>query len=162
MSFISFKEGSPKDHLHLQVGKERTNQLPVKFPANSVAPCNEVWNIGNRTFVQILLQLCVLSSIQQLLPYAIAFWNVLASNQRAAVEEATYNPLICYESSLWTKNQPATVGSVVERSSQLAYAQQGLGSSLQLMEHQVGAEKSLLSGPLRQALEVAPENHHAT
>jgi hypothetical protein len=44
MRYISFKEGFPKDHLQF------LNQLPVKFPANSVAPCNEVRSIGNRTF----------------------------------------------------------------------------------------------------------------
>jgi hypothetical protein len=70
---------------------------------NSVAPCNEVWNIGDITFVPILVQLRVLSAIQQRHWYEIVFRNVLASNQRAAVEDATYNPLICYESSVWTK-----------------------------------------------------------
>jgi hypothetical protein len=81
---------------------------------------------------------------------------MLASNQRAVVEEATYNPLIWYENFLWTKKQPATFGSVVGRSSWLQYAQQGLGSSLQLIEHQVVATKSLRSWPLRPALEGAP------
>ncbi len=104
MSFISFKEGFPKDHVQLAL--KILNQLPVKFLANSVAPCNEVWNIGNRTFGLTLVQLHVLSAIQQLHRYAIVFRNVLASNQRAVVEEATYNPLIWYENSLWTKKQP--------------------------------------------------------
>ena len=45
MSFISFKEGFPKDYL--QLARDVLNQLPAKFPANSVAPSNEVWNIGN-------------------------------------------------------------------------------------------------------------------
>ncbi len=87
----------------------------------------------------------MLSAIQQLHRYAIVFRNVLASNQRAVV--AKYNPLICYENSLWTKKQPATFGSVVGRSSRLQYAQQGLGSTLQLIEHQVVATKSLWSAP---------------
>jgi hypothetical protein len=36
MSFISSKEGLPKDHL--QLVRNALNQLLVKFPANSVAP----------------------------------------------------------------------------------------------------------------------------
>ena len=83
-SFISFKEGFPKDYLHL--ARDVLNQLPAKFPANSVAPSNEVWNIGNRIFALILL----LTAIQQLQRYAIFFRNVLASNQHAVVKEATY------------------------------------------------------------------------
>jgi hypothetical protein len=63
--------------------------------------------------------------------YAIVFRNVSASNQCAVVEEATYNPLICYENSLWTKKQPAIFGSVVGKSSRPPYAEQGLGLSLQ-------------------------------
>jgi hypothetical protein len=127
MSLISFKQGFPTDHL--QLARNVLNQLPEKFPANSIAPCNEVWNIGNRTFGLTLVQLHALSSIQQLHLYAIVFQSVLASNQRAVVEleEATYNPLICYENTLWTKKQPATFGSVVGMSSWLTYAQQGLG-----------------------------------
>ena len=95
-------------------------------------------------------------AIQQHHRYAIVFRNVLASNQRVAVEEATYNPRICYENSLWTKKQPAVFGSVVVRPSRLQYAQQGLGLSLQLIEHQVVATKSLWSRPLRPALKGAP------
>ncbi len=97
------KEGFPKDHLQLEESS--------KFSA----PCNEVWNIGNRTFGLTLVQLHVLSAIQQLHLYAIVFRNVLASNQRAVLEEATYNPLICYENSLCTMKQPATFGSNVGR-----------------------------------------------
>ncbi len=41
-------------------------------------------------------------------------------------------------------------------SSRLPYAQQGLGSSLQLIEHQVVGTKSLLSWPLLPALKGAP------
>ncbi len=104
------------------------------------------------------MQLHVLSAVQQLHWHAIVFQNVLASNQRAVVEEATYNPLICYENSLWTKKQPSISGSVVERPSRLPYAQQGHGSSLQLIEHRVVATKSLWSGPLRQALKGAPKD----
>ena len=55
MSFISFREELPKDHLQLA---RNTNQLPVKFSANSVArlaPSKEVWNTGDRIFVQILV-----------------------------------------------------------------------------------------------------------
>ena len=76
MSFISFKEGFPKDYLHL--ARNVLNQLPAKFPANSVAPSNEVWNIGNRIFALILVQQHALTAIQQLQRYAIVFRNVLA------------------------------------------------------------------------------------
>ncbi len=48
-----------------------------------------------------------------------SFENVLASNQRAVVEEATYIPLICYESFLLTNKQPTIFGSVVGMSSRL-------------------------------------------
>ena len=101
MSFISVKEGFPKDHL--QLARSVLNQLQVKFSANSVAraarlaPNNEAWNIGNRIFAPILVQLHALTAIQQLQRYEIVFRNVLASNQRAVVEEAMYIPLICYE-----------------------------------------------------------------
>ncbi len=81
---------------------------------------------------------------------------MLASDQRAVVNEATYNPLICYENSLCAKKQPAIFGCVLERSSWLPYAQQGLGSRLQLLEHQVDATKVVQSWPLRQALKSAP------
>ena len=154
MSFISFKEECPKDHL--QLARNTLNQLPVKFSANSaarLAPSNEAWNIGNRTFAPILVQLHALTAIQQLQRYEIVFRNVLASNQRAVVEEAMYIPLICYENFMWTKKQPAILSGVVGRSSRLPYAQQGLGSSLQ---HQMVATKSLRSGPLQPALKGAP------
>ncbi len=105
MPFISFKEGLPRDHL--QLASNVLNQLSVKSPANPVAPCNEVWNIRNIIFVLILVQMHVLLAIQHLQQYAIVFRNVLASNQRAVVEKATHNPLIYFESSLWTKKQPA-------------------------------------------------------
>ena len=59
---------------------------------------------------------------------------------------------------LWNKKQPAIFGGVVGRSSRLPYAQQGLGSSLQTVEHQMVATKSLKSGPLRPALKGAPMN----
>ena len=98
MSFISFKEGFPKDHLQLAVNV--VNQLPVMFSANSVAwlaPSNEVWNIRDRIFAPILVQLHALTAIQQPLWYAIVFRNVLASNQRAVVEEAKYIPLTCLD-----------------------------------------------------------------
>ena len=114
------------------------SQLPAKFPANSVAPSNEVWNIGDRTFAPILVQQHALTEIQQLQRYAIVFRNVLASNQHAVVKEATYIPLIYDENSLWTKKLPAIFGGVVGRSSRLPYAQQGLGSNLQ---HQMVAMK---------------------
>jgi hypothetical protein len=67
---------------------------------------------------------------------------VLASNRRAVVEEATYNPLICYEIFLWTKKQPAILICVVERSSRLPYSKQGLGL--------------IQSGIIRPALKGAP------
>ena len=72
MSFISFKEECPKDHL--QLARNTLNQLPVKFSANSavrLAPSNEAWNIGDRTFA--LVQLHVLTAIQQLQRYEIVF-----------------------------------------------------------------------------------------
>ena len=87
MSFISFKEEFPKDHL--QLARKTLNQLPVKFSANSVAllaPSNEAWNIGDRIFAPKLVQLHALTATQQLQRYAIVFRNVLASNQRAVVE----------------------------------------------------------------------------
>ena len=127
MSFISFKEELPKDHS--QLARNTLNQLPVKCLVNSVArlaPSNEAWNIGDRIFAPILVQLHALTTIQQLRRYAIVFRDVLASNQRAVVEEATYIPLICYENFMWTKKQPAIFGGVVGRSSRLQYAQQGL------------------------------------
>ena len=68
-----------------------------KVTANSVAPSNEVWNIGDRIFALILVQQ---QDIQQLQRYAIVFRNVLASNQHVVVKEATYIPLICYENYL--------------------------------------------------------------
>ena len=146
------KERFLKDHS--QLARNVLNQLPVKFSANSVArfaPSNEAWNIGNRTFAPILVQLHALTAIQQLQRYEIVFRNVLASNQRAVVEEATYIPLICDENFMWTKKQPAIFSVVVGRSSRLLYAQQGLGSSLQTVEHLMVATKSLRSwtpGPL--------------
>ena len=129
------------------------NQLPTKLPANSVALSNEVWNIGDRIFAPIFVQQHALPAIQQLQWYAIGFRNVLASNQHAVVKEATYNPLICYENSLWTKKLPAIFSGVVGRSSRLPYAQRGLGSNLQ---HQMVATKSLRSGPLQPVLKCAP------
>ena len=83
---------------------------------------------------------------------------MLASNQRAVVEEATYILLICDENFLWTKKppEPAIYSGVVGKSSWLQYAQQRLGSSLQTVEHQMVATKSFLSWPLRPALKVAP------
>ena len=65
------------------------NQLPTKLPVNSVALSNEVWNIGDRIFVPILVQQHALTAIQQLQWYAIVFRNVLASNQHAVVKERT-------------------------------------------------------------------------
>ena len=128
------------------------SQLQAKFPANSFAPSNEVWNIGDRIFAPIIVQQHTLTAIQQLQRYATVFRNVLASNPHALVKEATYIPLICYGNSLWTKKLPAIFGGVVGRSSRLPYAQQGLGSSLQ---HQMVATKSLRSGPLQPALKCA-------
>ena len=52
MSFISFKQGFPKDYL--QLARKVLNQLPAKFPANSVAPSNEVQNIGTEHLRQYL------------------------------------------------------------------------------------------------------------
>ena len=101
MSFISFKEGFPKDDL--QLARNVLNQLPAKFPANSVAPSNEVWNIGDRIFAPILVQQHALPATQQLQRYAIVFQNVIASNQYVVVEGAMQIPLNCYESFLWTK-----------------------------------------------------------
>ena len=151
--FSSFNERLPKDSL--QLARNVLNQLPAKFPANSVAPSNEVWNIGDIIFAPILVQQHALTAVQQLQRYAIVSRNVLASNQHAVVKEATYIPLICYENSLCTKKLPAIFGGVVGRSSRLPYAQQGLGSSLQ---HRMDATKSRQSGPLRPALKGAPMN----
>ena len=78
--FICSKEGFPKDHL--QLARNVLDQLPVKFSANSVAllaPSNEIWNIGDRIFAQILVQLHALTAIQQLQRYAIVFLNVLTN-----------------------------------------------------------------------------------
>ena len=117
---------------------------------------NDVWNIGDRIFALILVQQHALTAIQHLQRCAIVFRNVLASYQHAVVKEATYIPLICYESFLWTKKQPDIFGGVVGRSSWLPYAQQGLGSSLLTVEHQMVATKSLQSGPVRPALKAVP------
>ena len=120
MSFISFTEELPKDHL--QLVRNTLYQLPVKCSVNSVArlaPSNEAWNIGDRTFAPILVQLHALTAIQQLRRYEIVFRNVLASNQRAVVEEATYIPLICFENFMWTKKQPAIFSCVVGKSFRL-------------------------------------------
>ncbi len=70
MSFISFKIGFPKDNL---VGKERLKSAASKVSSKSVAPCNEVWYIGNRTFGLTLVQLHVLSAIQQLIGMKSSF-----------------------------------------------------------------------------------------
>ena len=110
------------------------------------------WHSG----VPILVQLHALTAIQQLQRYAIVFRNVLASNQRAVVEEATYTPLISYKNFMWTKKQPDIFSGVLGRSSRLPYAQQRLGSSLQTVEHQVVATKSLQSWPLRPVHKDAP------
>ena len=104
MLFISFKEGFPKDYL--QFARNVLNQLPAKFPANSVAPSNEAWNIGNRKFAPILVQQHAQTAIQQLQRYAIVFRNVFASNQHAVVKEATNIPFICYEKPLWSQCGP--------------------------------------------------------
>ena len=78
MSFISFKEGFPKDHL--QLARNVLNQLPVKFSANSVvrlAPSNEAWNIGDRTFVLILVQLNNFSGMKSSFEMCLHLTNVL-------------------------------------------------------------------------------------
>ena len=89
----------------------------------------KIWNILDKIFVPIHVQLHALSSIQQLQQYyAIVFRNVLASNRISAVEEAKYNSLIGYEDFLWTKKQQALCGGMMGKSSRQQYAQQGLGS----------------------------------
>ena len=40
MSFISFKEDFQKDYLQFMLARNVLNQLPAKFPTNSVAPSN--------------------------------------------------------------------------------------------------------------------------
>ncbi len=60
----------------------------------------KIWNILDKIFVLIHVQLHALSAIQQLQRYAIVFRNVLASNRISAVEEATYNSLIGHEDFL--------------------------------------------------------------
>ena len=73
MSFICFIEGFPKDYL--QLARNVLNQRPAKFPANSGAQSNEVWNIGDRIFAPILVQQHALTAVywQQLQRYAIVF-----------------------------------------------------------------------------------------
>ena len=145
MQFISNKEGLPIDHdiqlasNILNGGRDRRCQ---KTRATARATCN--------------------SAIQQLQRYAIVFRNVLASNQHAVVEEAPYTPLICCKSFLWTKKQTTTFGIVVGKSSWLPYAQQEFGWSLQLVDHQIVATRSLLSWPVRPALKGVPMDvmHH--
>jgi hypothetical protein len=114
----------------------------------SIGLSNENWNILDKTFAPIYVQLQVLSATQQLQRYATVFRNVLASNQHAVVEEATYFSLICYEDFLWTKKQQAIFCCMVGKSSWQPYAQQGLGL--------------IWSGPLRLALGGAPVDviHH--
>ena len=65
------KKDFEKDYL--QLARNVSNQLQVKCPANSVAPSNEVWNIRDRIFVLILVQLHAQPAIQQLQLYAIVF-----------------------------------------------------------------------------------------
>ncbi len=88
----------------------------------------KIWNILDKIFVPIRVQLHALSAIQQLQRYAIVFRDALASNRISAVEEATYNPLICYENFLGTKKQPVIFGGMVGMSSRQPYALQGSGS----------------------------------
>jgi hypothetical protein len=57
----------------------------------------KIWNILDKIFMPIHVQLHALSTIQQLQLYAIVFQNVLASNWISAVEEATYNSLNGHE-----------------------------------------------------------------
>jgi hypothetical protein len=52
MLFNCFKEGFPEDYL--QLARNVLNQLPAKFPANSVAPSNEVWNVGNIIIIMLV------------------------------------------------------------------------------------------------------------
>ncbi len=73
----------------------------------------KIWNILDKIFVPIHVQLHALSAIQQLQRYAIVFRNVLAYNQISAVEEAKYNSLIGHEDFIWTKKQQAIFGSMV-------------------------------------------------
>jgi hypothetical protein len=88
----------------------------------SVVLSNENWNILDKIFAPIYVQLHVLSATQQLQQYAIVFRNVLASYQISAVDEAMYNSLIGYEDFLWTKKQQAIFGCLVGKSSQQQYA----------------------------------------
>ncbi len=73
----------------------------------------KIWNILDKIFLLIHVQSHAPSAIQQLQLYAIVFRIVLAPNRISAVEEATYNSLICYEDFLWTKNQQAIFGGMV-------------------------------------------------
>ncbi len=87
-----------------------------------------IWNILDKIFVLIKSnrtrypQFCNYSGIQS------SSEMCLPPTKYLAVEEATYNSLICYEDFLWTKKQPAIFGCVVGKSSLQPYAQQGLGS----------------------------------
>ncbi len=60
----------------------------------------KIWNILDKLFVQIHVQLYLLSTIQQLQQYSIVFRYVLASHWISVEEGTTYNPLIYYENFL--------------------------------------------------------------
>ena len=84
-------------------------------------------------FVLIHVRLHALPAIQQFQRCAIVYQNVLASNQYVMVEEVTQISPNCYESLLWIKKQLAIFLSVAGWSSRLAYAQQEMEWSLQLI-----------------------------
>ena len=153
MQSISSQEGLPIDH-DIPLARNVLNQMP-EFPA-LVVPSNEIWNILDKIFVLIYVQLHALPANQELQLYAIVFQNVLASIQYFVVEEAMQIPLNCYESFLWTKKQLAIFLSVAGRSSLLTYAQQELEWCLQLIEFLMVATSLLQSGPLRPELKGAP------
>jgi hypothetical protein len=81
-SFIGFKEGIPKD---FSDGKEHLKSATCKVSSISVAQCNKVWNIGNRTFGLTLVQphvlfqqfsnsICMQSSFKMCLHLTNVLW----------------------------------------------------------------------------------------
>ena len=138
-------------------GKE--NQLK-QFPGYVLAPSNiKIWNALKSVFVPIHVHgvnhVHSLTAIRQLQRYEIIFQTVLASNRHLIVSlvyEAMQLLLICYGSSgsfLWIKKKLAVFLRMVEKAFRLPYAQQELEWSLQFIEYQMVATRTLQSWPLR-------------
>ena len=60
------RESNAVDLYAQRDSKGQMSSTSFKFSANSVAPSNEVWNIGDIIFALILAQLLTLTAIQQL------------------------------------------------------------------------------------------------